>query len=108
MGQPIQLLTLVVAACFEVGGDALIRKGLLGKTAVLTGAGMLTLAIYGVIVNLSPLDFSKLLGVYVGVFAAVSLLFGVLVFGERIAPATWLGAGVVLLGSAIIQLTSSQ
>ena len=98
----LQLL-FVVAAALEVGGDAIIRTGLRGARPLLIVLGFVVLGSYGVVVNLIPLDFSKLLGVYVGVFALVSVGVGRFVFAERVAPTTWVGLGVILLGSAIIQ-----
>lgn len=98
------LAVMLVAAAFEVGGDALIRAGLRGKGAALVVVGFAILGAYGVIVNLLPMDFSRLLGTYVAFFAVVSILCGRLVFGETIARSTWIGLGVILLGSLIIQL----
>ena len=99
----VQLLVLVLAALFEVSGDALIRAGLRGKGLVLIVFGFVVLGSYGVVLNQLPIDFSKLLGVYVGLFALVSILFGKLIFGETIPIATWLGLAIVLLGSAVMQ-----
>lgn len=65
--------------------------------------GFSALGSYGLVLNQIPLDFSKLLGVYVALFALVSVLFGKFLFHELIASSTWLGLCVVLLGSAIIQ-----
>jgi drug/metabolite transporter superfamily protein YnfA len=55
------------------------------------------------VLNQIAIDFSKLLGAYVGLFAAVSVLFGRFVFAETVPLSTWIGLSVVLLGSAIIQ-----
>jgi small multidrug resistance family-3 protein len=96
-------LLFVVAAALEVGGDAAIRTGLRGSKPLWIVLGFLVLGSYGIVVNLIPLDFSKLLGVYVGVFAVVSVAVGRLVFREQVATTTWVGLGVILLGSAIIQ-----
>jgi len=93
----------VAAATLEVGGDAVIRAGLRGTRPWLVAVGFVVVGSYGVVVNLIPLEFSRLLGVYVGVFALVSVGAGRYVFGERVAPSTWVGLGVILLGSAIIQ-----
>jgi len=60
-------------------------------------------ASYGVVVNTVRWDFSRLLGVYVDVFALVSVLFGSLVFREHVSPATWCGVAIILLGAGIIQ-----
>jgi drug/metabolite transporter superfamily protein YnfA len=94
---------LVAAAC-EVGGDALIRSGMRGRGWVVIALGAVTLSAYGVIVNLLPVDFSKMLGTYVGFFAVVSVLFGKFAFRESVPASTWVGLAVVLTGSAIIQL----
>ena|GEM_PF-342964 len=99
----VQLAILLFAAVFEVAGDALIRAGLRGKVIWLVVLGFSALGSYGLVLNQIPLDFSKLLGVYVALFALVSVLFGKFLFHELIASSTWLGLCVVLLGSAIIQ-----
>jgi small multidrug resistance family-3 protein len=96
------LLVLLLAAVLEVAGDALIRVGLRGKGIALVAAGFGVLGSYGVAVNLLQLDFSRLLGVYIGVFALVSVLAGRIVFHDQIAVSTWIGLAVVVAGSAII------
>jgi drug/metabolite transporter superfamily protein YnfA len=53
--------------------------------------GCLTLAGYGLVVNLVKWDFAKLLGVYVAVFALVSVCWGRFVFREEVVPFTWAG-----------------
>ena len=94
---------LIIAAVLEVGGDAVIRKGLRGSGLALIAAGFIVLGCYGVVVNLVPWEFSKLLGVYVGVFAAVSVLCGRFVFGESVPVSTWLGLVIVIAGGLVIQ-----
>ena len=103
MNTGVKLLVLVLAALFEVGGDALIRQGLRSKGYLLVAIGFGVLGSYGVVLNQIQIDFSKLLGVYVGLFAVVSVLFGRFLFGEEVPNSTWLGLGIVLLGSGVIQ-----
>ncbi len=93
----------VLAAVLEVGGDAVIRKGLMGRSLGLIALGGLMLAAYGLAVNTLKWDFSRLLGVYVAVFALVSVLFGRFVFGEAVSPGTWIGVAVIVLGGGIVQ-----
>jgi len=71
---------------------------------VLIVLGFVVLGSYGVVVNLLDLDFSRLLGAYVGIFAVVSVLAGRLVFRDAVSATTWWGLGVVLVGSLIIHL----
>jgi len=96
------------AALLEVGGDAVIRRGLRGHQPSLILAGCVTLAAYGVLVNAVRWDFSKILGVYVGFFALVSVLFGRIVFHERIPRATWLGLLLIIAGCLVIQFSRQQ
>jgi len=93
----------IAAALLEVSGDALIRKGLRGSGALLIAAGILILGCYGLVVNSVKWDFSKLLGVYIGIFAVISILFGRFVFKESISSSTWVGLIVIVLGGFIIQ-----
>ena len=99
----IQVGILALAAALEVGGDAVIRTGLRGNTAVVILLGFATLGSYGVLVNLLPFDFSKLLGTYVAFFALASVAFGRLVFRDPLPLSTWIGLAVVMIGSGIIQ-----
>ena len=54
------LILLVLAAALEVGGDALIRGGLQRRGALLLLSGAATLVVYGFMVNMTKLDFSRL------------------------------------------------
>jgi drug/metabolite transporter superfamily protein YnfA len=96
-------LVFVGAALLEVGGDATIRQGLRGGHWTLVGAGCTLLAAYGLLVNAVRWDLSRLLGVYVAVFALVSVLVGRLVLQEVVPASTWLGVGIVVVGGAVIQ-----
>ena len=96
-------IIFLVAAVLEVGGDATIRKGLRTGHALFIVAGFLMLGCYGLVVNTVKWDFSKLLGVYVSIFALVSILSGRYVFQETIPSSTWVGLGIIMLGGLIIQ-----
>lgn len=104
LGKYGAIAVFVVSAVLEVGGDALIRRGLRGGGLLLIALGFVVLGSYGVVVNLLDLDFSRLLGAYVGVFAVVSVLIGRLAFGDQVPPSTWVGLAVILAGSLIIHL----
>jgi len=97
-------LVFVASAVLEVGGDAVIRKGLRGAGLAVILLGCAMLGAYGLVVNTVRWDFSKLLGVYVAVFALVSVLFGRIAFQENVPAVTWVGVAVIVLGAVIIQL----
>jgi len=96
-------LIFIGAAILEVGGDAAIRKGLRGSSLTTIALGCVMLGFYGVVVNMVKWDFSKMLGVYVALFALVSVLFGRFVFMEHIPNSTWFGLLVIMCGALIIQ-----
>jgi drug/metabolite transporter superfamily protein YnfA len=96
-------LVFAAAALLEVGGDAVIRKGLRSQSAVWLLLGSAVLAAYGMFVNSIKWDFSKLLGIYVGFFATASILIGRYVFREEIPASTWCGLALIILGSLVIQ-----
>jgi drug/metabolite transporter superfamily protein YnfA len=96
-------IVFVAAAVLEVGGDAVVRKGLRGSGLIIILVGFAMLGCYGVVVNMVKWDFSKMLGVYVAIFALISILFGRFVFKEAIPVATWIGLCVIMCGGMIIQ-----
>jgi len=96
-------LVFLGSALLEVGGDAVVRRGLRGANVVIILAGGLMLACYGLLVNTVSWDFSRLLGVYVAVFALVSVMCGRFVFGESVPNSTWVGLAIIVAGGLVIQ-----
>jgi drug/metabolite transporter superfamily protein YnfA len=96
-------LIFIAAAVLEVAGDAMIRKGLRGAGIALIAAGFVMLGCYGLVVNILRWDFSRLLGVYVAVFAVVSVLAGRFVFAEVVPAPTWVGLAIIVTGGLVIQ-----
>ncbi len=96
-------LIFLAAAVLEVGGDAVVRKGLRGGGVAFMALGFVMLGTYGVVVNLVPWDFSKLLGVYVAIFAVVSVLVGRFLFQESVPLSTWIGIAIIVIGGLVVQ-----
>jgi small multidrug resistance family-3 protein len=100
----LPMLIFVAAALLEVGGDAVVRHGLRGQKWVLILVGCVMLGIYGVVVNTVKWDFSKLLGVYVAVFAVISVLVGRFWLQESVPTSTWVGLAIIVVGGLVIQV----
>jgi len=94
---------LVLAALLEVGGDALIRIGLRGPGYSIV-AGALTLFAYGVVVNLSGVDFNRLMGIYIAVFFVVSQAISFILFKQIPDDRIILGGGFIVTGGLLILL----
>lgn len=101
--QIIAWFIFIFAALLEVGGDAVVRTGLRQHKGLFILIGFVMLGCYGLVVNIVKWDFSKLLGVYVAIFAWVSVLFGHFIFKEQIPSSTYLGLVFILIGGMIIQ-----
>jgi drug/metabolite transporter superfamily protein YnfA len=97
------LLLLIVAAALEVGGDALIRLGLDGAKYWIAVGG-LTLFVYGVMVNLTGLDFNRLMGIYITIFFVISQVISWLVFKQVPDGRILLGGGFIVAGGAIMMV----
>lgn len=98
---------LTLAACLEVGGDALARSGLHGQGTtryLLLFASALTLLVYGVTVNLGPWDFGRVLGVYVALFFIVAQIVDRLVYGITPSIPTLLGGTLIVSGGLVLAL----
>jgi small multidrug resistance family-3 protein len=91
------------SALLEVGGDAMVRRGLRMHGFLAIAIGFAMLGSYGILVNTVKWDFSKLLGVYVAIFAIVSVLAGKILFKESIPWSTWVGIAVISTGGLVIQ-----
>ena len=99
-------IVFIAAALLEVGGDAVVRSGLRGGQPLLIALGCALLGAYGVMVNTVKWDFSRMLGVYVAVFAVISVCWGRFVFREEVPPMVWVGLAVIVAGGLIIQFAA--
>ena len=97
------LAILVLAATLEVGGDALVRIGLRGPAYWLAAGGLVLFA-YGVLVNLSRIDFNRLMGIYIAVFFVVSQVISFIFFKQIPDDRILLGGGFIVTGGLLILL----
>jgi small multidrug resistance family-3 protein len=108
MNNFVTLLVLILAATLEAGGDALARTAL-HSHALPTRAGFFTAAAavlftYGVVVNLPPWDFGRLLGVYVALFFVVAQIINVAAFGMKPSLPILTGGALILAGGMVMTL----
>ena len=98
------ILLFLVAAVAEIGGAWLIWQGVREhKGLAFIAAGIVALGAYGFVATLQPdADFGRILAAYGGIFVAGSLLWGVVVDGFE--PDRWdvWGAGIWLVGVAVM------
>jgi small multidrug resistance family-3 protein len=97
---------LLLAACLEAGGDALVRLGLQsGQGAARIGlflAGAVVLFVYGLSVNAPPWDFGRLLGVYVTLFFVVAQALNLVLFGIKPGLPILVGGAMIVSGGLMM------
>ncbi len=99
------LVFLIVATAMEVTGDALIRKGLYDHAGawriVLFLLGMALLTGYGTFLNLAPLEFGQVVGLYI---ATLFVMWQVINFLFFRSPPTLpvLAGGVLIVAGGLI------
>jgi drug/metabolite transporter superfamily protein YnfA len=97
---------LIVATGLEAGGDAVIRSGLrassLQQRALLLAIGAAMLFGYGTFLTSAPVDFGKLLGIYVVVFFIMAQVINFVAFGTRPTLPIVVGGMLIVAGGAVI------
>lgn len=99
---------LIAATSLEAIGDALVRLGInqnqLGLRSVLFIVGATLLFGYGLSVNLAPVDFGRVVGLYIATLFVMWQIVNFIVF--RVTPATpvIVGGLLIVAGGAIVTL----
>lgn len=98
------ILLFLVAAIAEIGGAWLVWQGVRENRGLLwVGGGVIALGLYGFVATFQPdANFGRILAAYGGIFVAGSLLWGMVVDGFRPDRYDLWGAGICLVGVAVI------
>ena len=96
---------LILATAFEVSGDAIVRLGL-GSRAALTKvacflAGAVLLFAYGLTLNLAPLPFHKVVGIYIATLFVMWQLISFLFF-RTVPSLPIIVGGALIVGGGLV------
>ena len=99
-------LFLFVATTLETFGDAVVRMAI-GQTAwavrgALFAAGALLLFGYGVFLNLAPVEFNRVVGVYIATLFMVWQVVNLIVFRTMPDLPILLGGALIIAGGFIV------
>jgi small multidrug resistance family-3 protein len=100
------IIFILVATIFEVSGDAIVRmaiykySGSIRIGLMLTGGGLLFL--YGFSLNLAPVEFSKVVGLYIATLFVVWQVINFIAFRTLPSVPTLVGGIFVIAGGLII------
>jgi drug/metabolite transporter (DMT)-like permease len=101
------LAFVVVATIFEAVGDAVMRIALqtsppLPSRIALFGLASLLLAMYGLFLNLAPVEFATVTGVYLASLFVMFQIVNYLFFRHVPSPGIVLGGAFIVTGAAIV------
>ncbi len=106
--QPIPpLVFLIVATTLEALGDAIVRKAIqephqaLARLGLLSAGGLLLLG-YGTSLNLAPVEFSRVVGLYIATLFVVWQVVNFAVFRTLPAPPVLAGGVLIIAGGLIV------
>jgi hypothetical protein len=102
---PIPLL-LLVATTLEVSGDAVVRLAIYNHTGfarvVCFAAGAVLLLGYGLSLNTAPVEFERVVGLYIATLFLVWQAISFIVFRTLPGLPVWLGGILVVAGGLLI------
>lgn len=100
------IVFLLLATILEVYGDATIRIALyqrVGVARALTfGAGAALLFGYGCFLNLAPLEFGRVVGLYIGTLFIVWQVVNFLTFRTLPTLPILVGGALIIAGGAVV------
>lgn len=100
------LVFLLVATVLEASGDAIVRKALYGHAGAarlgLFLAGGALLLSYGTFLNLAPLEFSRVIGLYLATLFVVWQFINFIAFRTLPTLPILLGGALLIAGGLII------
>jgi small multidrug resistance family-3 protein len=102
---PIPLL-LLVATTLEVCGDAVVRLAIynhagLFRLALLVVGAVLLLG-YGSFLNTAPVEFGRIVGLYIATLFVVWQIINLVVFRTLPGTPVWVGGTLVIAGGLIV------
>jgi hypothetical protein len=97
---------LIAATTLEASGDAIVRKGLFDRAgfarAVVLALGGVLLLGYGVMINLAPQPFERVVGLYIATLFIVWQIISFIAFGSVPGAPILVGGGLIVIGGLIV------
>lgn len=97
---------LILATTMEVSGDAIIRLGLSQKVTAVKGAYFLAGAAlvfgYGLTLNLAPIEFHRVVGIYIATLFIVWQIISFLVFRSVPTLPILVGGALIVAGGLVV------
>jgi small multidrug resistance family-3 protein len=97
---------LILATAMEVTGDAIVRMGL-GQSATTTrlvcfAAGAVLLFGYGLALNLAPIEFEKVVGIYIATLFVMWQIISFITFRTLPTLPILIGGAMIVAGGLVV------
>ena len=106
------IVFLLIATTLEVTGDAIIRKSIYNHTGIMRIAfgliGTILLFGYGFFLNLAPVEFGKVVGLYIATLFVVWQIINYIVFKSVPTLPIIVGGSLLVAGGLIITFWKTQ
>jgi len=106
------LALLLIATTLEVSGDALARMALydhvgLARVGLFLAAAALLFG-YGLFLNLAPLEFGRVVGLYIATLFVVWQIINFIAFRTLPSLPVWVGGALIIAGGAVTTFWKPQ
>ncbi len=100
------IVFLIIATALEVSGDAIVRKGLLEhagamRLVLVLGGGVLVIG-YAVTLNLAPVTFERVVGLYIATLFVMWQVINVIAFRAFPSPPILIGGALIVAGGLVV------
>jgi len=100
------LAFLILATALEVSGDAIIRVGLAQKVmtskALYFGVGAMFLFGYGLSLNLAPIEFPRVVGIYIATLFVMWQIISFIAFRSVPTLPVMVGGSLIVAGGLVV------
>ena len=97
---------VLIATIFEVSGDAIIRMGIYNNTGLIRigymSIGAILLFVYGFSLNLAPVEFGQVVGLYIATLFVVWQVINFIAFQTMPGISTVVGGTLIVIGGLIV------
>jgi hypothetical protein len=106
------IVFILICTIFEASGDAIVRKSIyenVGITRVgLLLLGMVLLLGYGIFLNLAPVEFGRVVGLYIATLFIVWQIVNYITFKSLPTLPVIIGGSLVVIGGLIVTFWNSN
>ncbi|HXS37907.1 MAG TPA: hypothetical protein VN721_14480 [Flavipsychrobacter sp.] len=102
----LMVLLLIVATALEATGDALVRRSIYEYTGlyriICVVVGAVLLLGYGFMVNLAPIEFGKVVGLYISTLFIMWQVINYIIFRTVPSASVITGGAMIIIGGLIV------